>query len=682
MVDLTSLNRLSPQGLKTYAIVILVCGLALGLRLTLSYYSLIHLPPSSDEAIAMMLAESISRGEDYPLLFTGQPYQFPIEAYLKSVAAQFFSHGSLQARYQTLLLGMIGTFGFLAVAYRIFGEGERWPAMLLIALPSAYWLTQLSAYAPPQYAISNVLAALLFFLTVLIIEKRSSAIFLVFLAGVVAGLALSNHLLLISVVIPVFLTIVFNGHRVYTLARVPAFTVGFLLGLVPFILAMITIPGAYEGIATAASLPYAVDRFFNLVLPRALAGAMGVNPPYFGDFLRHVDWGQPLGTVFAISFSVFFIGVVLSRIRPFVIASKEARWPSFSWPDIFILTTILSLVLMAMNARGAAHDHRYLIPVVWSFPFLMGYTYSLCSPSLRPSVGVVVVLLALFNVSVSLAVIDKWRRPGIWFDADIPHLTDLRTFLNDQNVRYCYATFWLAYRITYETDDEIICAPVFNERFKGWPLPPVKQIVDQQNPVAFVLSDTVGGKFRSRHFKKILEDYGIVHKHTRIGVLSVYHDFNYPTAQGEQVLTLNRPGLVSATKGTDYSLLTDGKFHQSWKPEENQKKGQQVELDLGEVSMVQRVTLHYPHKKAPPPRFLSLYGRKENTWINLASRVPYRRDEMRFVNGHPILGGIYQTFRFSAKPLDRIRIEIIEPSGDHPWTLSEIEVGIKVAGLQ
>lgn len=667
----------SLQGSKTPTVVLLVCVTAVGLRLTLSYYSLLHVPPSSDEAIAALLAESIASGDSRPLLFTGQPYQFPVEAYLRSPVAWLFQHDVLGARYQTFLLGMIATLGFLTVVHRIFDQGSRWPSILLIALPSAYWLIQQSAYAAPQYAASSVFTAALFLVAVAILRARCPALWLTFLAGVVAGLALSNYLLLASIAAAVLLVICLDGHRIHALFRVPVFSVGFMLGLAPFILAMATIPGAYEGVAAVAPLSSTVDRFFQLVLDRALPGAMAVNPPLFGDFLLRVDWGQTVRIVFVLAFALFFAAIILARARSFIIASRDARWPVFEWPDVFVLTTVLSLALMATNAKAAAHDHRYLMPVVWSFPFLVGYAFSRGPPTLRSTVAIATGLLVLFNVAVSVAVIDKWRRPAIWYYADIPRLDELRTLLRDREVGYCYASFWLAYRMTYETNGRITCAPVFNERFENWPLPPVKRLVDQKDSVAFVLSDTVGGKFRSKHFKKIMSDYGVHYDVVRFGQLHVYHDFHYPPAEGEQALSLHGPALVRGPKGVDGSLLNDGEFMQAWEPGEQQKSGQAIEIDLGGVEIVQRVTLHYPYKAAPPPRLLNLYGRKDAIWITLMPRVPYQRDLMRYVHGHPVIGGIHQTIRFPAQPLDRIRIEIAEPSGGYPWSLSEIEVGAK-----
>ena len=661
-------------------LILLVCGLALGLRLVLSYLSILHVPPSADEAIAIMLAESIARGEDYPLLFTGQPYQFPIEAYLMSPLVEAVPRGTLGARYQALLLGLVATTIFLAAAFRAFDKGGRWPALLLIALPSAYWLLQQSAYLPPQYAISSVFAALLFYLAVTITRDSSPSYVLIFSAGLVSGLALSNHLLLISVVAGFLLIVTFNRQRSLTFLRIPAFAVGLLLGLTPFILAVSTIPGAYQDVSSTVTLPAAVDRLFNIVVPYALPGAMGVNPRFFADYPARVMWSPALGPVFAIGFSVLLVFIILARIRSFIVVSKMARWPVLGLPDMFVITTLLALIVMAMNARGAGHDHRYLMPVVWSFPFLVGYAYSLHPPALTRFFGGLAVVIAMFNVAVSIAVIEEWRKPQIRYVAAMPDLTALYEFLRQKNLHHCYATFWLAPRITFETNEEIICTQAYNERFYDWPLP-YKSEVDQQQDVAFVFLNAHGSKFWIANFEKLMDHYGIQYQKTRVESLYVLHDFSYPAIAGMRNLEF-KPGAVSTQyKDVDAGMLIDGRANRAWQPTENQQRGQWVELDLGAPVRVQNVVLHYPWKEAPPPRLLDISGRKNGQWSSLKTGVPYQRDpgDMQYENGHPVFGGVRQTIRFSPEFVDGIRLTLAEPSGDHPWALSELEVTVTEA---
>jgi len=62
---------------------VLAALLLLGLALRVSFFAIsVHrIPPMADEAITALQAKQILQGH-CPLLFTAQPYMFPLESYL------------------------------------------------------------------------------------------------------------------------------------------------------------------------------------------------------------------------------------------------------------------------------------------------------------------------------------------------------------------------------------------------------------------------------------------------------------------------------------------------------------------------------------------------------------------------------------------------------------------------
>ena len=166
-------------------ILILLIFAALTLRVLFIWASLSYLPATSDEASLALLAKMISRGAR-PLLFIGQPYQFPIESYLMSPFIEWLPRNAIGVRYQCLLLGLLSTVGFIAILRQALPSGLRWPSILLVLFPSAYLLMLTSAYAPPQYSISITLAWMSIFSALRAREK--SSIFWFFLASLL-GLA-------------------------------------------------------------------------------------------------------------------------------------------------------------------------------------------------------------------------------------------------------------------------------------------------------------------------------------------------------------------------------------------------------------------------------------------------------------------------------------------------------------
>ena len=97
---------------------------AIFLRLVFLWISLTNLPVTSDEASSVLLAKMISRGE-FPLLFLGQPYQFPIESYLMAPLVEWMPRSPFGARYQMIILGLLAVWGFILIARTAFSKGVR-----------------------------------------------------------------------------------------------------------------------------------------------------------------------------------------------------------------------------------------------------------------------------------------------------------------------------------------------------------------------------------------------------------------------------------------------------------------------------------------------------------------------------------------------------------------------------
>ena len=191
---------------------LLVVGIivfALLLRLLLSYTSLTKLPVTGDEASLALLAKMIWQGE-LPLLFIGQPYQFPTESYLMAPFTQWLPQTAFGARYQMLLLGLLSTPGFLLIALKAFPNKDRWPALLLILFPSAYLIILTSAYAPPQYSMAITLGWMSIYCALRGKDAARGLIFLGF-SGLCCGLGFSNHLLTVSVTAGIFTIVIFSG---------------------------------------------------------------------------------------------------------------------------------------------------------------------------------------------------------------------------------------------------------------------------------------------------------------------------------------------------------------------------------------------------------------------------------------------------------------------------------------
>lgn len=653
---------------------VVVVGLAL--RVALSWNSVMNLPPSTDESISQLLADSISRGELYPLLFFGQPYQFPLEAYLMSVFSGMLPNDAFGARIQLFLLRLLTTVLLCAVAIQVFDKGKRLPTLALILVPSAYWLVYQAGYGVPQHTAFAFLSSLTFLLAIHLNRRVSPAYLLTVSIGILSGLSISNHLLALSVVAGAFLVVVFTGSMRLFFQRAPAFAGGLLIGLIPYLMAIFTIDGAYDAIASRLDPGVFFHRFFNVVIGNALPGAMGIFPPRFPDFSAHIEGWAPLRSLFVAGFLLVLFSSILIRLYKFYTHTIAAHWPRLQWPDMFLIVTLASITMMSMNSAGGWKEHRYLMPAVWVFPFLIGYIYVWGNSLLRLAISGFTVALLVVNLATGITVIEDWHNPeDIQGYADIPELAPVMSWMQAQNIHHCYASFWQAYRFTYESSGNIICSPVYNERFLDWPIP-YKDEVNRHTRVAYFMSYTHQSRFSLIKFEKQMNAYGITYQRKQFGKYFAYYDFEYRPADGESLLPASEYNLSTNIDQAQAIALTDGNFSKAWKVKETQKAGQYVEGVFKLQQYVQRVDIVHPFLDPYPANSVRVLGRRGDTWFELSDPVEFQADLVAYYNNHPVLGEFLQTIRFDPQWLDAIRIELVSPKEGKDWTLSEVRIGV------
>jgi len=668
-------DRVTKRHAQLIALIcVVVVGLAL--RAALSWNSVMNLPPSTDESILQLLADSISRGERYPLLFFGQPYQFPLEAYLMSVFSGLLPNDAFGARVQLFLLRLLTTVLLCVVAFQVFGKGKRLPTLALILVPSAYWLVYQAGYVVPQHTVFAFLSSLTFLLAIHLNRLERPAYLLTASIGVLSGLSVSNHLLALSVVAGAFLVVVFTGSMRLFFLRIPPFAGGLLIGLIPYLMAVFTIDGAYEAIASRLEPGVFFHRFFAVVIGQALPGAMGVFPPRFPDFSAHIEGWAPLRSLFVAGFSLVLFSSILVRLYKFYTHTMVARWPRLQWPDMFLIVTLASITLMSMNSTGDSKEHRYLMPAVWVFPFLVGYIHAWGNSLLRLAISGFTVALLAVNLATTIIVIEDWHNPKhIRGYADIPELAPVMSWMQAQNIHHCYASFWQAYRFTYESNENIICSPVYNERFLDWPIP-YKDEVNRQTRVAYFMSHTHQSRFSFIKFEKQMNAYGITYQRKQFGKYFVYYDFEYRPAVGESLLPASEYDVSTNIEQAQAAALTDGNLSKAWKVEETQKAGQYVEGVFKSQQYVQRVDIVHPFLDPYPANSIRVLGKRGDTWFDLSEPIEFQADLVAYYNNHPVLGEFLQTIRFDPQWLDAIRIELVSPKENKDWTLSEVRIGV------
>jgi len=677
-----SLSRFTPRveidPAKLPLIGLAVIVAAILLRLLFLYTSLVNLPVTSDEASSVLLAKMIARGE-FPLLFIGQPYQFPVESYLMAPFVEWMPRTPVGARYQAIILGALAFWGFVLIIRTAFLDRTCWPALLLVCFPSAYFLIYQAAYAPPQYSISLTLAWISI-LAVLRSRLGSRTGVYLAIAGLACGLALSNHLLTVTISVGVFALILFSGSLGRSFGGLAVFIFCCLLGALPYILALVLIPGAYHNLPNSVSFIDALGRMINPGLSITLPGAMGVNPIVFPDLGGYLNWSSSLGSLFAIFYGILFISLGFQRIKLFAATTLNRRWPRLELVDLALITSLLSLWVFASHLTPSS-SYRYLLPAVWCFPFLVGHAFFSFSKTFRSLVGTIAICLALFNIGVALHLIREWsdheKLTMYSHTADIGELVET---LYEEEITHCYASFWLAYRITFETDEDIICSLPYNQRFPLWPIP-YKQQVEKQPDTVYVLTQRFRPRLPAKIFEKHLNSHDIAGNKIQVGPFFIYHDFTFPSYEPDHEVILDTDQYSIESDGgnsSDLVNLADENHATVWRGGEKQVKGQSVTLDFNILQTINGVTLFHLPGISGKPESLRISGYQTmngiGSWHPLTATLKAHSERLRFVNNHPVYSGLSQQIRFEPVKIEALRIEIVEPKKDTEWGMTEIEV--------
>ncbi len=391
---------------------------------------------------------------------------------------------------------------------------------------------------------------------------------------------------------------------------------------------------------------------------------MGVNPTLYPDSAAHLDWSHSWQIVFAAGYILVAGFLFMQRSWLFCKTVMARSWPTLNLVDLALISSILTIGLFA-NHAVVVTDCRYLLPAVWCFPFLIGHLYSSCRGRWKTLIGIVVIALTVFNIKTSVSVIKKWKKPGLIQQySDTPPLDGLIKMLEAKNITRCYATFWLAYRITFESDERIICALPYNERYPYWPIP-YKKEVDDAPDAAYVLTVGYLSFLNALVFETHLQEQGISAIIDQVGPFSVYYNFSHPASQGERVLSSDAYSLKES--------MQKGSFHSSGVRDagsspissENQGESQWLEVDFATPQVLSNITLFnlpVPSNIEKTVRIFIRENTGENdTWRVLSDEANLSFSRLKFRQNHPVYDVFSEELRFNPVHASALMIELQQP---------------------
>ena len=648
---------------------------------------LITLPPSTDESIIALQARHILTPHPdpevrtsihpkpifwrFPLLFMGQPYLFPLEAYIAAVPHLVLPPGAFGARAVPFALSLAALVLSFLIIRRFGSVRDTWPGYLLLVFPSAYVLMMQFGYALPGYPSHLLLTALAIWLIQrYALQPRwlTSAS-----CGLVSAAALAGQFMSAPLLAMCGVMIVLYARGLNKLWHSGIYAGLAVCGWAPIWLAKKLYPGAHTAVSGTWPVSEAMERLWSPALNFVLPVACGIKTTVFPDNMRHIE---PMPWLTG-AWPYLWMVLMAAALMLLVIRIFRKQW-AISGDDkysavIFVGLSVAAVLLFILSRRSHSHTYRYMLNAAWALPFIVAFIHAeLRSAWLRRVIATFAVALALFNLVVISKVVREWTTPN--FAADEASFYDAGpaiAYLNEQGITRVYAGYSLAYRLTYLTDENVIAGQYYNERFFGWPLP-YKSVVDNADNIAYVLAPRFA--ITSDRFMEDMEAMGVSMTTVKTGELMVFHDFKLPeTEQGNWIIP---SGLRAETshRSADADALIDGIYEQRWRSHQAQEPGMWVSLTWDDEIRLSKIYMYYNYYHHDRARALNVEVQQGGEWHAVKSAIPKGMDAHEFDRGRPIYGNQFQRINLDSVVADGLRIEIAEAEPGHDWTIGEIRL--------
>lgn len=532
----------------------------------------------------------------------GQPYGSPIGAWL--LAPWLWLTGprvlTVHAFYFALGLLLVPTTFLVA---RALERGSEWHAATLSAAPSAYMLL-LSAAPPPLYSLGLLLCAALLG-TALALEPRLAGGQrpgrALLLWALLAGLALWNHLMAVSVVATGLAFLAWRAGP--PRRRLWPALVGLLLGAAP-------LGHAFDWRVAAASRAREtfVEHLQDLLpaLHQPVVGLLGGAAPLLCDDATHVIHAPALVTL---------------ALAALAAAALAWAWRSPRPPGVILLAACLvaALWVFVLPARSGPHTFRYLTPAF--LPGLVLVARGAVSRLGARRAWAFVALVCALQLVCSVRLLRAWQaadRAAAPFL--LPDLAPVQAFLEARGLRHAYAEYATAYRLTFESGERVAASPPWNERFRHHRLPLLDE-VRASGRVAWLLRDTMASDLpTTRAFESELAALNGRWRKAVLGDVAIYWGFEPPF--GPRVVPPPGRGLAA-----DGDLATF----------EPRAPGQSLELALAPDQPAAALTLLAPPSGPGLPRAFALEASRDGRGFEtLDRRAPEdARRRMCWLNGQP-----------------------------------------------
>lgn len=650
---------------------------AVAFRLAFFIFGLRHLPISTDEAWPALMGRHVLKGE-FPVFYWGQNYMGSHQAFFDAFVFILLGVNTFAARIYPLFFSFLYVAATCLLAHRLYGRETAITTLALLIAPVPYLTMAGTLSVPPEYLPLTALGSCALFLLAGIVLKNSAKITLnempsFLLLGLLLGLMFWLHLVAISY-IAVAVLFIFLRDKLFIFR--PAFwlcVLCFFIGGFPFwrfnfthdfiTFADVSGTGHWQSAMELLKALFSVTLHF----------MTGMKVMLYGDSCHFVSLPTPLAWLLDTVWCGVIALVIMTRFRGML------RWLTWKPKDadgtaiLLALATVI-LYFFCRSERSAWHSARFILPVMSALPILLACGLEQVRQWNRYVFVFLLIIIIGAQARGNFLLCREWNDPEVVAKKlELPDTAGLRQFLREHGIRHAYAHYWISYRITFESREEIICAEPFNERFPGRPAQYLNEVHIATN-IAFITHPTL--QFVP-NFEKHLLALGAAYRKEQKDDFTVYYDI-VPPYGNIKLREIKRDGFQISSNYHPELLarLLDGDQKTEWSTGEPQKAGNSLLIDIGRVEEICKIYFDLSGLECDAPNGyrLEVSGDGEE-WEKVYEYGPVT--EGFFWENNQLwmfVGNSFYSAAFTPVAARYIRMTLTESHHRYWWSITEVQI--------
>ena len=649
--------------------------IAITVRILFFIWAYVKVPISSEEAWVGAMSMGILRGE-FPIVYWGQTYMGTQQSFIDAPLVFLFGAKAISIRVYPFVFGLLFIYLSYLLARQIYNKDVALLTVILLAVPSPYILMT-SVMIPPDNHLAIITLgslALLITSSLVFTENPNKKAVKYALLGFILGYSFWLHILIINYIVVILFFLFLKDKLLIFRRNFWLFLLSFIIGSFPIIWHNITHDFSSFYLTYGTSLNRAMWNLRN-VFTKTSHFVLGLRVMLYGDNWNYIDLPAALIWLTSLVLTVLVLIVLVLKFKNIwricILSLRNVHGTAMLFAIVFI-----SIYVYCRSGRSHWWSTRYLLPVMSALPILFAYgLWEIKKKSKFMSCCFLSIILTA-NIWGCIYLTKAWGNPDIVANKlDLPDMTSLKGFLKEQGIKHAYAHYWISYRLTYETNEEVICSQPFNDRFDGVPIPFIEGVRNSKN-TAYILYPNFGIK------PEIFEDYfkiiGGTYKKKGLDKFTVFYSFVPPYKDNdllEEIPSTDWQVSSNFNTGQAYNAV-DRDINTRWGSASPQKPKMYYNIDLGKKYFISKIRFDLGKFLSDCPHGIIVYTSLDNNNWEKAINIPKTRGCPFWDKSHPVFWFRNDYFSISFEPVKARYIKVEQTSYDrrHDWSIAELYI--------